>query len=129
MSYVTLGARGPITGLKDTTGLNPGNWTVAFTPAILGINVPQYEIYKIIVAGAANTTFNVYIDRQLWDVGIYGTLNSWDPVQPLIVRPGQYLYFMYSDPVTDATPPVITVWLRYDPLLNNLPAQFAQGLT
>lgn len=129
MSYVTLGARGPVTGLTDMTGLNMGNWTVAFTPAILNVNVPQFEVYKMIVAGAPNTTFRVYIDGQQWDVGIYGTQNSWDPVQPLIVRPGQYLYFMYSDAVTDANPPVVTVWLRYDPLLNNLPAQLVQGLT
>jgi hypothetical protein len=129
MSYVTLGARGPVTGLADMTGLNSGNWTVAFTPAILNVNVPQFEVYKMIVAGAPNTTFRVYIDGQQWDVGIYGTQNSWDPVQPLIVRPGQYLYFMYSDAISDANPPVVTVWLRYDPLLNNLPAQLVQGLT
>jgi hypothetical protein len=114
VTLVTLGSRGPVTGEKDTTNFNPGNWTVAFTPDIIDINVPQFEVYKMVVKGAANTTFNVYVNNFLWDVGIYGTLNSWDPVQPLILRPGDSLFFAYSDPVTDLNPPVCTIWLRYD---------------
>jgi hypothetical protein len=114
MTLITLGARGPVTGKLDTTTLNPGNWTIAFTPDILDVNVPNFEVYKMVVAGANNTTFNVYVDLKQWDVGIYGTLNSWDPMQPLIMRPGETLYFMYSDPVSDNTPPVATVWVRYD---------------
>lgn len=114
MTNVTLGSRGPVTGAVDTTTFNPGNWTVAFTPDIINVNVPQFEVYKMVVAGASDTTFNVYVDNYLWDVGIYGTLNSWDPTQPLIMRPGQSLYFCYSDPVTDETPPVCTIWVRYN---------------
>jgi hypothetical protein len=114
MSYITLGSRGPVTGKADTTGLNPGNWTISFTPDIIDVNQPQFEVYKMIVHGAPNTTFNVYIDNALWDTGIYGTQNSWDPTQPLIMRPGNTLSFTYSDPVTDGQPPVCTIWLRYD---------------
>jgi hypothetical protein len=114
MTLITLGARGPVTGKLDTTTLNPGNWTIAFTPDILNVNVSNFEVYKMVVAGAQNTTFNVYVDLKQWDVGIYGTLNSWDPMQPLIMRPGETLFFMYSDAVSDNTPPVATVWVRYD---------------
>lgn len=114
MTLVTLGSRGPVTGAADTTTLNPGNWTIAFTPQILNVNVPQFEVYKMIVSGAQNTTFDVYVDLHQWDVGIYGTLNSWDPEQPLVMRPGETLYFMYSDADTDDTPPVATIWLRYN---------------
>jgi hypothetical protein len=113
MTLVTLGSRSAI-GAKDTTSKNPGNWTIAFTPDIININVPQFDVYKMIVKGAANTTFNVYVDNFLWDVGIYGTLNSWDPQQPLILRPGESLFFAYSDPITDNTPPSATIWMRYD---------------
>jgi hypothetical protein len=127
MTSVTLGARGPVTGTPDNTALNPGNWTIAFTPDILQVNVPQFEVYKMVVKGAPNTTFNVYVDSQQWDVGIYGTLNSWDPVQPLILRPGQTLYFMYSDPVTDDNPPVATVWVRYDTGIQQV--SMAQGVS
>jgi|ERR1700683_2117687 hypothetical protein len=114
MTLVTLGSRGPVTGAADTTTKNPGNWTIAFTPDIINVNVPQFEIYKMIVKGAQSTTFSVYVDNFLWDVGVYGTLNSWDPVQPLIMRPGQGLYFAYSDPTSDGTPPVATIWVRYN---------------
>jgi len=114
MALVTLGSRGPVTGAADTTTKNPGNWTIAFTPDVINVNVPQFEVYKMVVSGAEDTTFNVYVDSWLWDVGIYGALNSWDPTQPLILRPGQALYFAYSDPVTDGTPPVATIWIRYN---------------
>lgn len=121
MTYITLGSRGPQIGKADTTGLNKGNWTIAFPPEIINVNVPQFEVYKMIVAGAANTTFNVFVDSHQWDTGIFGQQNSWDPTQPLIMRPGETLYFMYSDPVSDGTPPVCTIWLRYD-------TQFIKGL-
>lgn len=114
MANVTLGARGPITGLLDTSGHNPGNWTVTFDPSVLNVNVPQFEVYKMIVKGGTNTTFDVFVDTWQWDTAVYGTKNSWDPQQPLIMRPGQALYFCYSDAVADGTPPIVTIWLRYD---------------
>lgn len=120
MTYITLGSRGPITGVADNTQLNTGNWTVSFTPDVINVNVPQAEVYKIVVSGAPNTTFNVYVDRQLWDVGVYGALNSWDPQMPLVIRPGQALYFCYSDAISDGVPPIVTIWLRYDNDLTNV---------
>jgi hypothetical protein len=114
MTYITLGSRGPIKGAADNTALNPGNWTIAFSPDIINVNVTQFEIYKIIVNGAPNTTFKVYVDAAQWDSALYGQSNSWDPQQPLIMRPGQFLYFMYSDPITDNNPPNATIWMRYD---------------
>ena len=68
----------------------------------------------MIVSGAQNTTFDVYRENKQWDTAIYGTKNSWDPQQPLILVPGMTLYFLYSDPTTDNTPPVATIWLRYN---------------
>lgn len=115
MSYITLGWRGPVTGVADNTGNNKGNWTISFTPDVINVNVSQFEIYHMVVKGANNTTLTVFVDGGQWDVATYGTLNAWDPEQPLIMRPGQTLYFYYSDPVSDGTPPVATIWLRYDP--------------
>lgn len=114
MSYKGLGTRGPITGAADTTGNNPGNWTVAFTTDVLACNVPQYEIYKMVVQGAPGTTFTVFVENKLWSVSVYGEMNEWDPNEPLILNSGQSLYFYYSDPVSDNIPPVVTLWLRYD---------------
>lgn len=113
-TYITLGNRGPVTGVPDQSGLNAGNWSIQFTPDILQCNIPQFEVYKMVVHGAPGTTFRVFVDIKEWDVGISGFLNSWDPQQPLIMNPGQTLLFAYSDPTTDNTPPNATIWLRYD---------------
>ena len=119
MSFVTLGSRGPTTGKPDTSVLNPGNWTVSFTPDIINVNLSQFEVYKMVVfcAKATLVTFDVYVDNFKWDTGIYGNRNSWDPSQPLILRPGQTLAFPYSNPSTDGFPPTVTIWLRYDPAI------------
>lgn len=112
-SYVTLGSR-QLTGVADTTGNNSGNWTVSFTPDIINVNVPYFEIWHIVVNGAAGSSFNSYIDAHQFDTNQVGFQNSWDPAQPILMRPGETLYFYYSDPITDNTPPSITIWLRFD---------------
>lgn len=115
MSYIPLGTRGPLTGKVDNSGHNPGNWTVAFTPDLLTVQVSYFEVYKMVVSGALTSTFNVFVDLMLWDTAVYGAQNAWDPNQPLVMKPGETLYFCYSDSVSDLTPPVATIWLRYDP--------------
>lgn len=117
MSYVTLGSRGPQVGQADNTGFNPGNWTVSFTPAIINVQLSQFEIYKIVVlcSKPSRVTFNVYVDAFQWDTGVYGNQNSWDPTQPLIMRAGQTLNFLYSNPSSDGFPPTAWIWMRYDP--------------
>lgn len=109
----TLGPR-TAKGAADQTGNNSGNWTVVFDPATLNVNVAEFEVYHMVVLGAPGSTFNVYVDSHQWDTNVFGTQNSWDPSQPLIMRPGETLYFYYSDPITDNNPPVVTVHLRYN---------------
>jgi hypothetical protein len=98
----------------DQTGFNPGNWTVVFDPATINCNLPYFEVCHIVVNGAAGSMFSIYIDTFQWDTNQNGFANSWDPSVPLPLKPGQYLYFYYSDPVSDNTPPSVTIWLRYD---------------
>lgn len=112
-TYVPLGSR-VVTGIPDQTGNNQGNWTVEFDPPTLNVNVPYFEVCHIVVNGAAGASFDVFIDINQWDTNQNGFKNSWDPAVPLPLRPGNYLYFYYSDPVSDGTPPQVTVWLRYD---------------
>jgi hypothetical protein len=76
--------------------------------------MPFYEVYKMVVHGAPGSNFNVYVDNNLWDSSIAGDDNSWDPNEPLQMRPGETLYFFYSDFTSDLTPPTATIWLRYD---------------
>jgi hypothetical protein len=115
LSYRYLGKRGPITGAADTSGLNSGNWTIAFTPAILNTQVPELLVHKIQIAGALGSSFNVFIENVQHDVGIFGNVNSWfDDSDQLVIRPGETLYFCYDNPSTDGSPPVATIFLRYD---------------
>lgn len=117
-TYVPLGPRtgnflyGQAT--SDQTGRNSGNWTVTFDPNTINVNLPYFEVCHIVVNGAAGSSFTIWIDAYQWDANQNGFQNSWDPSVPLPLRPGQYLYFFYSDPATDNTPPSVTIWLRYD---------------
>lgn len=115
MSYRLLGKRGPVTGAADTSGLNPGNWTIAFTPAILDTQVPELLVYKIQISGAIGSSFDVYIENAKHDVGVFGNVNSWfDDSDQLVIRPGETLFFCYDNPVSDGNAPVATIFLRYD---------------
>lgn len=115
MAYNFLGRRGPVVGTPDQTGLNPGNWTIVFTPAIMFFTVPEAYIYKLNVSGALGSSFSLYIENQQHDVNIYGAQNSWyDDSDSLVIRPSENLYLFYSDPVTDLTPPTAYLFLRYD---------------
>lgn len=117
MPYRTLGWRSA-KGAKDSTGFNTGNWTVAFTPAVLAVStqIPEFEIYKLILKGAAQTaTFDVYIDAGHWDTNVYAAQNSWEPAGGnLIMNAGQTLYLYYSTVSTDGNQPVVTAWLRHE---------------
>lgn len=112
-TYVDLGSR-TLTGVADTTGKNVGNWTVIFDPQTMSNSVPYMEVSHIVITGAAGSSFSIFVDINQWDQVQNGTQNSWDPVVPIPLRPGQYLYFFWSDPATDGTPPNVTIWLRYD---------------
>lgn len=117
-TYVPMGARLASKGTgqvaADNSGKNPGNWTVTFHPDDMNANVPYFEVCHIVISGAQGSSFTVWIGSQQWDTSLNGFSNSWDPSVPLPLRPGEWLYFYWSDPVTDNTPPQVTIWLRYD---------------
>ena len=124
---MSLGARGPVTGVADQTGNNKGNWTVVFDPATLNCNVPYNEVCHIVISGAAGSSFTIFIDLAQWDFVQNGFINSWDPAVPLPLKPGQFLYFYWSDPITDNNPPQVELWLRYDQdIIANQRSMFGQ---
>lgn len=112
-TYATLGSV-VAEGAEDVTGLNEGNWTVTLGAAELGTKVPFFEVYKMVIAGAQGSTAVIRIDNRNWDFVQRADVNSWEPGAPLPLRPGQTLYFFWSDPVTDEIRPEVTLWLRYD---------------
>lgn len=115
-SYVPIGAR-PLTAAADTTGRNKGNYTCAFTPDILNVKVPFFEIYHALFTGARLLdSVTIYIGTYQWSfasAGVGGG-SEWDPAQPMLLRPGDEVYFFWSTPVAGNTPPVVTPWLRFD---------------
>ncbi len=112
-SYVGLGQRTAI-GVTDTTGNNPGNWTVTFQPSDMASNLAVVEVYKIVLSGPKGSIFEWFIDVQQWDVAQRGDFNSWDPVQPLQVSAGQSMFFYWLIASTQRPAPQVTLWLRYD---------------
>jgi hypothetical protein len=114
-TLVSLGPRGPVKGIADNTGYNPGNWTVTFDPNTMNTNVPFTEVCKITVSGSAiGSTFNIFIDTFQWDSVQQGYNNSWDPNVAMPYKPGQYIYFYFSGLANDGHQPIVAVWLRYD---------------
>lgn len=114
MTYIELGSRTK-NGAADRTGNNIGNWTVTFAPVDIATNVSYFEIYKVIVHGAPGSSLNWYVDTKLWETTLAADDNAWDPAQPLLMIPGRYLYFYWSNPSSDGQPPTVTIWMRYDP--------------
>lgn len=121
MPYRTLGWR-TAKGAADTTGFNPGNWTVTFDPAALNVQVTEFEVYRIVITGAAAAaTFDVYIDTGHFDTNVYAAQNSWEPSQGLLIlRAGQTLYLYYSSASSDGNQPKVTVWLRQEVALTQI---------
>lgn len=117
-----------VTALADTSGLNPGNWTNAFTVALLPtINI--FEIWHMTYKNApVAAAARIYIHNALFSVttaGVDGT-NEWDPQTPAVLRYGDELDFAWQV-AASGTAPVVTVWLRYDADLpsNRYPSSIA----
>lgn len=99
-------ARG-VTNLVNPLGA--GFWVVPFTPAVFGIQVP-FEVYHATVSGPSSSNFQVFIDSTFYDYAVRGDINSWDPAQPMVIQPGNTLYYYWN---TGAAPmPSVTVFCR-----------------
>lgn len=116
MSYITLGSK-QVTAALDTTGLNTGNWTNAFTIAVLGAKVPYYEIYSITVIDLSGVnTINAYVNNRIRTAAkLFGNA-EWDPSQPILMTPDDELYLCWQVAAT-GTPPICTAWMRFDPAI------------
>lgn len=117
MSYITLGSQ-VTTAAADTTGLNEGNWTNAFTVAELGAKVPYYEIYSMSVTGVpANGSVVAYVNNRIRSSAkLFGNA-EWDPSQPILMTPDDELFLCWTAAPASGTPPQATVWMRYDPAI------------
>jgi hypothetical protein len=117
MSYIGLG-RKKVVAAKDLTGLNTGNWTNAFDQAVLGAKVPYFECHHISAVQVPGvSTLTAYIGLDIWSAVVLAGNAEWDPAQPMLLTPGDEVYFAWNKAASGA-PPVVTMWLRYDPAIN-----------
>jgi hypothetical protein len=114
MTYISLGPRRTVAA-ADMTGLNPGNWTNAFSPAVLGFFVNQYECYHIVCTQVpADAMGQLFLGAYQWGFTFPVTGTEWDPAQPMLLNPGVELDVFWNFPAS-GTPPLVTAWFRYDP--------------
>ena len=105
----------PVTATVDTTGQNTGNWTNAFTVAVLP-DMNTYEVYHMTVSAAQVLgSAMIKLRNQLFSTvtaDLDGT-NEWDPSQTMKVNAGDEIFF-YWNYAASGTAPVVTLWLQYD---------------
>lgn len=116
MSSVPLGYR-PVKAKADTAGLNAGNYTATFTPDVLGIQNPVFEMYHLYltapVLAGGSTQVDIALNGGYWDTTLIGQRNSWDAQNPLLMTPGDTLFVYFNVPSTNTTVPTVTAWFRY----------------
>ena len=123
MSTYVPCAGSPLTvpSAADTTQLNSGNLTTAFTTGVFGTMPPVFEWFRATIGTATpGGTFTpapcgIYVNQRklvsfTYPVG--GT--EWDPSQPIPMRSGDELYFFWQLASSSKPVPVVTCYFRYD---------------
>lgn len=113
-SYRDLGPTQMLTATPDQTGNNPGNWTLTATQRELGNLVAQAEVYQISIDGPVGSSFTLYRNTRRWNFVQQGWANTYDPLQPLFVRPGDTLFFYWKAQTSQTPVPTAVLYLRYD---------------
>jgi hypothetical protein len=110
-----------VASAADRTGLNTGNLTTVFDVNILGTMPAVWEWYRCSIAtakpGQTFTPSPCSILRNLKQQVSFtypagGT--EWDPAQPIQLRNGDELYFIWGLASSAVPVPVVTLFARYD---------------
>jgi len=115
-SYIGLNSVS-VTATLDTTGLNPGNYTNAFTTGVLNINVPYFECYHMVITNApSGQSATIYVGSRQWGFTMPASQGSeWAPPNGLLLNPSQEISVCWNfNPTLIPTPPIVTCWFRYD---------------
>lgn len=121
-TYLPLGPRA-VTAAADTTGLNAGNLTNAFSPQVLALNVPYAEVYHVAVTGVpAGAVATIVVNTAKWGFtapGLAGSVAAGAGTEVeysagLLFEPGDEIDFLWSAASTATPKPLVTLWLRYD---------------
>jgi hypothetical protein len=116
--YVDLGTPGPNLAGPDQTGRNTGNLTNALTASFINITVQVFEVYRMTVnsvpLGAA-----AIVMRNSREVSFCQPFSgsTWSPPQPLGLRAGDEIYFLWNVASSTTPIPIVTAFFRYDAAL------------
>jgi hypothetical protein len=115
-TYRTLGPTLPLLAVPDQ-GLTPyqiaGNWTVTADQQSINSHVAQAEIHQInIQSGPVSSSVKIYINNRLWNTVAQGWWNTYDPVNPMYIRPGDQVFMYWNS--SNNPMPTVTFWMRYD---------------
>lgn len=101
----------------DNSGVNTGNWTAIFDKAVVGINYNTYEVYKMVVElnpSAGVVSWTIHIGQRAYEGYQSSVIATWSDPNPMVVDSGETVYFYFSEPTSDGTPPVVTLWCQVD---------------
>lgn len=120
MAYESFGGLVGSTALDTAQGgfANTGNYTTTFDATNMRFAVPTFECYHLYVNGPPGASFQVFINNLQWDNQLLGQANGWDPVQPMLLRPGDTIFFYWNVAVPNTIIPAVTAWFRYDTTVN-----------
>ena len=89
-----------------------GNWVVTFQQSDIGISLPEYECYRIVLKnGPPGSSFTIYIGNAFYDSVTPGDTNSWDPNNPMKLQAGDSIYF-YWNIGTPNFAPMVTMYFQ-----------------
>lgn len=112
--YRDLGPTQLLKAIPDQTHNNPGNWTLTATQADLNSYVAQAEVYQISIDGPVGSSFTVFRNTRRWNVVLQGWANTYDPVNPLYIRPTDTIFLYWNAAIGQLPVPTAIFWLRYD---------------
>jgi len=106
---------GASTAALDQTGRNTGNLTNALTGSFIGINVPEFECYHMTVTNVpSGGQATIYRNSSLYSF-VYPFIGSeWDPSQPMLLRPGDEIDFLWNIVSSSTQKPIVTAFFRFD---------------
>lgn len=94
----SLGQANVTAELGNSASQNPGLWTATFTPRDIGVNLSQFECYRIIVSGGPpGSTFRIWIGgARLYSTVFPGNDTEWDPSNPMLLVQGDTVEFRWD---------------------------------
>lgn len=101
-----------VEGKLDTTGRNPGKYTVTFDNTALSMTTELFECYRIVIDGPVGSSFQIYIGNNFYDSVSQGWQNSWDPSQTMKLEAGQVIYFFWSAAPPLTPVPMVTMYFQ-----------------